>query len=45
VDGYPLSYDVLTWDDHAAAWTATFYEDPGDGSGFAQLCVALHKAR
>jgi hypothetical protein len=43
-EGYPLTYNVLTWDERSQRCAATFYEDPGDGSGFARRYVALHVA-
>lgn len=37
----PLSYDVLTWDSSSKRWAVSFYEDPGDGSGFARRYISL----
>lgn len=31
---YPLSLNVLAWNSKDLKWSATFYSDPGDGSGF-----------
>jgi predicted MPP superfamily phosphohydrolase len=38
-EGYPLSYNVITWDWHSRSWSASFFADPGDGSGFARQCI------
>jgi 3',5'-cyclic AMP phosphodiesterase CpdA len=42
VEGYPLSYNILGWDPVSKCWSAEFFADPGDGSGFTQQYVALH---
>lgn len=38
-DGYPLSYNILIWDWHSRTWSASFFADPGDGSGFSRQCI------
>lgn len=37
----PMSYNILTWDSASNRWAATFFADPGDGSGFARQYVTL----
>ncbi len=41
----PLSYNILSWDPASKQWGATFWSDPGDGSGFTRQCIALHTAQ
>jgi len=36
----PLSYNIVTWDSHSRQWAASFFSDPGDGSGFARQYIA-----
>ena len=38
-ENYPLSYNIITWDQRTRSWTASFYADPGDGSGFTRQCI------
>jgi len=38
-EGYPLSYNIVTWDQHSRTWGASFFADPGDGSGFSRQCI------
>jgi UDP-2,3-diacylglucosamine pyrophosphatase LpxH len=35
-EGKPLSYNVVAWDARLRRWIASFWVDPGDGSGFRQ---------
>lgn len=41
-EGMPLSYNELEWSPTARKWSATFYSDPGHGTGFEEIYVALH---
>ncbi len=34
IGDYPLSLNLLAWSPKDRKWTAAFYSDPGDGSGF-----------
>jgi hypothetical protein len=43
MDGGPISYDILTWDERSRTWAVSFYSDPGDGSGFVPESVSLTK--
>lgn len=38
-EGYPLTYNIVTWDPAARSWTASFFADPGDGSGFTRQLI------
>jgi hypothetical protein len=40
-EGYPLSYNLLIWDPASRTWSASFFADPGDGSGFTRQCITM----
>ena len=42
VEGYQLSYNVLEWSPSTKKWTASFFSDPGFGSGFEEIFVSVH---
>lgn len=42
-DGYPLTYNIVTWDAAAKSWTASFFADPGDGSGFVRQLITSNE--
>lgn len=44
VEGYPLSYNILEWSPSTKHWSASFFGDPGSGTGFEEQYVALHSA-
>jgi hypothetical protein len=41
-EGYPLSYNIVAWDSVSKTWNASFYADPGDGSGSRRQCITSH---
>lgn len=41
-EGYPLSYNVISWNPRINSWTTSFFADPGDGSGFAPQFVQVN---
>lgn len=43
-EGMPLSYNVLEWSPKSQKWTVSFFSDPGHGSGFEEVFVAMHSA-
>lgn len=40
----PLSYNVVAWEPHSRQWAASFFSDPGDGSGFTRQHVSVQAA-
>lgn len=42
-ENYPMSYNIVAWDPASARWSATFYADPGDYSGFAMQKISVHQ--
>lgn len=42
-EGYPLSYNLVIWDQSSRSWTTSFYADPGDGSGFTRQCITAQQ--
>lgn len=42
VEQFPLSYNVLEWSPSSKRWSASFFADPGIGTGFEETYVALH---
>lgn len=42
IEGMPLSYNILEWSPSTQRWTASFYADPGFGTGFEEQLIALH---
>ncbi len=43
VAGKPLSYDIVSWTPGAERWSASFFSDPGTGSGFHQDYITLYR--
>jgi hypothetical protein len=43
-EGSPLSYCLLSWDPHAARWSATFYESRGGGPFLPALITVTRAA-
>ncbi|HEX8162881.1 MAG TPA: metallophosphoesterase [Pyrinomonadaceae bacterium] len=43
-EGMPLSYNILEWSPASRKWSAAFFSDPGLGTGFEEIFVALHSA-
>jgi 3',5'-cyclic AMP phosphodiesterase CpdA len=43
-EGSPLSYNILEWWPASKHWSVTFFSDPGSGTGFEEIYVALHSA-
>lgn len=43
-EGMPLSYNVLEWSPSSRKWSPSFFSDPGSGTGFGEIYVALHSA-
>jgi hypothetical protein len=41
-EGMPLSYNILEWSPKSQRWSTSFYRDPGLGTGFEEIYVALH---
>jgi 3',5'-cyclic AMP phosphodiesterase CpdA len=41
-EGMPMSYNVLEWSPTSQKWSASFFSDPGLGTGFEEIYVALH---
>ncbi|MBL8264457.1 MAG: metallophosphoesterase [Xanthomonadaceae bacterium] len=41
-EGYPLSYNIVHWSAASRSWAASFYSDPGTGTGFEEQYVAMH---
>lgn len=41
-ENMPLSYNVLEWSPKSQKWSASFFADPGIGTGFEETYVALH---
>jgi hypothetical protein len=44
IENLPLSYNILEWSPSAKKWSASFFSDPGFGTGFEEQYVALHAA-
>lgn len=42
-EGKPLTYNLVSWNPTKRIWTVSFFADPGDGSGFTQKFVTLHR--
>jgi Calcineurin-like phosphoesterase len=43
-EGRPLSYNILEWSPSSRKWTVSFFSDPGLGTGFEEMYVAMHAA-
>ncbi len=43
-ESQPLSYNVITWDPVSRQWAASFFSDPGDGSGFTRQYISARTA-
>ena len=43
-EGMPLSYNELEWSPAVRKWSTAFFSDPGLGTGFEEIYVALHSA-
>ncbi|MFG2795811.1 metallophosphoesterase family protein [Streptomyces pseudovenezuelae] len=44
IGGKPLSYNIVSWTPGAESWSASFFSDPGDGSGFHQDYLTLYRS-
>ncbi len=42
IEDLPLSYNILEWLPSSRRWVASFYADPGLGTGFEEQYVTLH---
>jgi hypothetical protein len=38
-----MSYNVLQWSPESKAWSVSFFADAGDGSGFRNQLITLHR--
>lgn len=45
MEGLPLSYNILEWSPSTRKWSASFFADPGLGTGFEEQYVAVHPVR
>jgi hypothetical protein len=43
-EGSALSYNILEWSPSSRKWTVSFFSDPGLGTGFEEMYVAMHAA-
>ncbi|MCX5586790.1 metallophosphoesterase family protein [Streptomyces erythrochromogenes] len=43
IGGRPQTYNLITWTPDSERWSAQFFSDPGDGSGFHEDKIVLYR--